>query len=270
MRASPTPHRATPVTEDPPRFACGPVPRLIAHRGYPLHYPENTVAGIEAALAAGAAGVECDVQLSADHQPMIIHDADLLRTAGVAGDVRDMTVAELARVEVNETARLGPRFHGTPIPHLREIVAIARAHPAVTFFLDVKRASLRRFGNDTVLDAILAEMGTHNTSWVIVSFDRTLVERSRTRGVARVGWVVDSWDDVTQGALHALAPDYVFCAAQDVPADVPLPAGRWKWVIYDVNEPAAALDYGRRGAEFVETDAIDAMQASPLLHAHLT
>ena len=258
------------MTEDLPRSARGPVPRLIAHRGSPLHYPENSVAGIEAALATGAAAFECDVQLSADRQPVIIHDADLQRTAGVAGDVRDMTAAELARVEVNETARLGPRFHGTHIPHLREIVAIARTHPAVTFFLDVKRASLRRFGNDAVLDAILAKMGTHSTSWVIVSFDRTLVERSRSRGVAHVGWVVDSWNDVAQGALHALAPDYVFCAAQNVPAVVPLPAGRWKWVIYDVNEPAAALDYGRRGAEFVETDAIGEMLASPLLQPHPT
>lgn len=268
MRPSPTSRRATPVTDAPPRPARGRVPQLVAHRGYPRHYPENSIAGIRAALSAGAAAVECDVQLSADHQPMIIHDPDVQRTAGTAGDVRDMTAAELARVEVNETARLGPRFHGTHIPQLREIVEVAHQHPAATFFLDVKRASLRRFGNDVVLDAVLAEIGTLSTSWVIVSFDRTLVGRSRTRGAAHVGWVVDSWDDVTHGALHALAPDYVFCAARNVPVDAPLPAGCWKWVVYDVNDPAAALDYWGRGADFVETDAIGEMLASPLLHPH--
>ncbi len=241
------------------------MPQLVAHRGYPLRYPENSIVGIRAALAAGAVAVECDVQLSADHQPMIIHDSDLQRTAGVAGDVRDMTAAELARVEVNETARFGPRFHGEHIPRLREMAGIARRHPAVTFFLDVKRASLRRFGNDVVLDAILAEIEADSATWVIVSFDRSLVERSRTRCAARVGWVVDNLDAVTQGVLRALAPDFVFCAARNLPAAAPLPAGRWLWVVYDVNDPSAALEYAARGAHCVETDAIGEMLASPML-----
>ena len=247
------------------RPARGRVPQLIAHRGYPLHYPENSIVGMRAALAAGATGVECDVHLSADRQPMIIHDMDLQRTAGSAGDVRDMTAADLARIEVNETARLGPRFQDTHIPRLRDIVMLARQYPAVTFYLDVKRASLRRFGNDAVLDVVLAEIA-HAMSWVIVSFDRTLVERSRVRGAASVGWVVEHWEDVARGALHAVGPDYVFCAARNVPAGVPLPAGCWKWVIYDVNDPAAALEYAARGADCVETDAIGEMLASPLLH----
>jgi len=243
-------------------------PQLVAHRGYPLRYPENSIAGIRAALAAGAKAVEFDVQLSADHQPMIIHDADLQRTAGIAGDVRDMSVAELAHVEVNESARLGGRFRGTGIPRLREIVEISRGHPALKFFIDVKPASLRRFGNDTVLDAILAEIEATSASWIIVSFDRTLVERSRVRSAAPIGWVVDKWDDAARGAVQALDPDYVFCAAHIVPAAALLPAGRWKWVIYDVNDPAAALDFGERGADLIETDAIGEMLASPLLQPH--
>ena len=28
------------------------IPRLVAHRGYPRHYPENTLIGLEAALHA--------------------------------------------------------------------------------------------------------------------------------------------------------------------------------------------------------------------------
>ena len=268
MRPSPPSHRTTPVTDAPPGPARGRVPQLIAHRGYPLHYPENSIAGIRAALAAGAVAIECDVHLSADHQPVVIHDAALQRTAGIAGDVRDMTTEEVARVEVNETARLGPHFSGTKIPHLREMVTIARQHPTVTFFLDVKRASLRRFGNDVVLHAILAEIGVDTMSCVIVSFDRALLERARIRSTVRVGWAVDNWDDVAKGALHALSPDYVFCAARAVPVAVPLPAGRWQWVVYDVDDPATALDFGTRGADFVETDAIGEMLASLLPHAH--
>ena len=40
-------------------------PDLVAHRGYALRYPENTLAAFQAAITAGARFVECDVQLSA-------------------------------------------------------------------------------------------------------------------------------------------------------------------------------------------------------------
>jgi hypothetical protein len=80
-----------------------------------------------------------------------------------------------------------------------------------------------------------------------------------------VGWVLDNWSGAALHALHALAPDYVFCAARDVPAGAQLPGGGWRWVIYDVNDPAAALEYGARGADCVETDAIGEMLAAPLL-----
>jgi glycerophosphoryl diester phosphodiesterase len=249
------------VPETAPR-----VPRLIAHRGYPRHYPENSLAGIGAALAAGATGIECDVQLSADHVPLVIHDAALRRTAGIDGDVRDLTAAALEGVEVNESARLGGRFRGTRIPHLAEIAALARAYPAVTFFVDIKRASLRRFGVDTVLDAVLAAWGAAAAP-VLVSFDRTLLQRARARAPAPVGWAVERWGDAAPAALAALAPDYVFCAAGNVPAAALLPPGPWRWVIYDVNEAAAAAHFARHGADFVETDAIGELLASPLLRA---
>lgn len=248
-----------------PRAAPGTVPRLIAHRGYPLHYPENSLAGFHAALAAGATAVECDLQLSADHQPMIIHDADLQRTAGVPGDVRELTGAELAGVEVNEPARLGARFHGTRIPRLQELVALARTRPALEFFLDVKRASLRRFGNDAVLDAVLSVIDAGSPSWVIVSFDRGFLERSRHRCAAPIGWVVERPDIATLAVLRTLEPDYAFCAARNLPIAETLPRGNWQWVIYGVDDPALALELGARGADCVETDAIGELLASPLL-----
>lgn len=260
--------RATPVTEATRlRPARGSAPQLVAHRGYPRHYPENSLAGIRAAVAAGATAVEFDVNLSADHRPLVIHDADLRRTAGITGDVRDLSADQLASVEVNETARLGTRFRGTNIPRLRDIVELSRVHPALTFFIDVKRASVRRFGHDVVLDAILADIDMRSPSWVLVSFDRVVVERARARGMARIGWVVESWEQATQDSLSALAPDFAFCAADAVPADVPLPAGPWQWVIYGVDDAATVLALGARGAAFIETDAIGELLAAPSLRA---
>ena len=62
---------------------------LIAHRGYPAYYPENTLVGLEAALKAGADFLEFDVQLSADRVPLLLHDENLKRTTGFNGLVTD-------------------------------------------------------------------------------------------------------------------------------------------------------------------------------------
>lgn len=61
---------------------------LLAHRGLvsPTR-PENTVAAVEAALAAGADGVEVDLRMTADGVLAVSHDADLRRVARLADAV---------------------------------------------------------------------------------------------------------------------------------------------------------------------------------------
>ena len=63
------------------------IPQLVAHRGYSLRYPENTLLAIEQAFIAGACYVECDVQLTQDGVPVLLHDNNLQRTTGQAEDV---------------------------------------------------------------------------------------------------------------------------------------------------------------------------------------
>lgn len=70
----------------------------IAHRA--LHdvtdgRPENSLAAIRAAIAAGYA-IEIDVQLSADWQAMVFHDYDLNRLTGQPGPIQMRTAKELS------------------------------------------------------------------------------------------------------------------------------------------------------------------------------
>ena len=55
------------------------IPELVAHRGYPQHYPENTLIGIEAAITAGARFIDVDVQLSADRVPVLATSSRRIR-----------------------------------------------------------------------------------------------------------------------------------------------------------------------------------------------
>jgi glycerophosphoryl diester phosphodiesterase len=68
----------------------------IAHRGLwsPGGAPENSLGAFQAACAAGY-GVELDVQLSADGEAVVFHDATLKRMTGREGRVADYTAADL-------------------------------------------------------------------------------------------------------------------------------------------------------------------------------
>jgi glycerophosphoryl diester phosphodiesterase len=65
-----------------------PYPCWIAHRGAGKLAPENTLAAFRLGAEHGFGMFECDVKLSADGEPFLLHDAELDRTTngqGVAG-----------------------------------------------------------------------------------------------------------------------------------------------------------------------------------------
>jgi glycerophosphoryl diester phosphodiesterase len=77
--------------------------RPIAHRG--LHGPgevENTPSAFVAAIAAGYA-IETDLQISADGEAIVHHDAALGRLTEGSGRLAAMTAAELTRVSFKDT-----------------------------------------------------------------------------------------------------------------------------------------------------------------------
>ena len=61
-----------------------PYPRWIAHRGAGKLAPENTLAAFRLGAHYGYRMAECDVKLSADGVPFLLHDDDLARTTNAA------------------------------------------------------------------------------------------------------------------------------------------------------------------------------------------
>ena len=60
-------------------------PQVVSHRTNAGDAPENTLAGIEAAVRDGCAAVEVDVRASADGALVLLHDETLARTTGEIG-----------------------------------------------------------------------------------------------------------------------------------------------------------------------------------------
>lgn len=76
-------------------------PKIWAHRGCSLTYPENTLSAFRAAAQLeGITGIELDVQLTKDNHMVVIHDETVDRTTNGSGNVRDYTLAELQSLQI--------------------------------------------------------------------------------------------------------------------------------------------------------------------------
>ena len=229
-------------------------PILLAHRGWPGRYPENSRVGIEAALRAGVRCVEFDVQLSADRVPVVIHDASLQRTAGIAGPVSGFDARELAAVSVHEPARFGARFAGEPLPSLAEIVALLQDWPQAKAFVEIKRESAEAHGVDATVALVLDVLAPVRERCVVISFVERAVMTARRLGASATGWILNYYDDDSRSLAEAMAPDYLSCDYRKLPAaPTMLWSGPWQWGSYEIAEVEHALDLFERGVPIIES-----------------
>lgn len=243
-------------------MATKPVPLLVAHRGYPSRYPENTLLGIQAAVAAGAKWFEFDVQLSRDCIPFLCHDDSLERTAGLHRLILDMTAAELESVDVGETARFGDRYAGTHPTKLTELIAWLKTEPQVKAFVEIKQESIDRFGLETVVVAVMQAVKPALLQCVIISFNAESLVRARALGAGPVGWALEDAGPSTAARAAAFGPEYLFVGDRMfAQAQAALPGG-WRWAVYQVQDPVYAARLAEQGAHMVETDAIGEMLAA--------
>ena len=75
----------------------------FAHRG---GRPENTLAAMTKSHQLGAVGVEVDLAFSKDGHPVLIHDSTVDRTSDGKGSVKDMTLAQLKKLDFGSRTSL--------------------------------------------------------------------------------------------------------------------------------------------------------------------
>src|SRR5262245_49122214 len=236
------------------------LPEIIASRGNAAEYPENTLPALRSALELGARFVEFDVQLSADRQPLLLNDSNLRRTAGLDRNALEMTAQELAEISVNEEGRFQGRYKDVGIPTLSQAVSLLATYPAVTAFVELKRASLRNFGQEIVVRKVCEALRNVVRQCVIVSFDLSAVHHVRQVSSYRVGWMLSEYTSLSALKCEALAPDYVLCDHQLLtPGTSRLWRGPWRWALYDVDNRRLATDLAARGARLIGTTDVRAM-----------
>ena len=101
-----------------------PYPLWIAHRGAGKLAPENTLAAFRLGAQHGYDAFECDVKLSADDVPFLLHDAALARTTRIEGVAGERPWAELSQLDAGGWH--SRRFAGEPLATLAAIAHYVR------------------------------------------------------------------------------------------------------------------------------------------------
>jgi glycerophosphoryl diester phosphodiesterase len=110
----------------PPATASWPYPRWIAHRGAGTLAPENTLAAFALGAAKGYGMFECDVKLSSDGVPFLLHDSTLERTTNGQGQAIKQSWHQLGQLDAG--AWHSGTFAGEPLPTLAQTAAFCRQH----------------------------------------------------------------------------------------------------------------------------------------------
>lgn len=239
------------------------LPEIIAHRGNAAEFPENTLPALASAVELGARYVEFDVQLTSDKVPVVFHDSDLARVAERPDVIHDLTWSQFAEIPVGEVRRFGERFAFTYPPSLAQTMDALAGWKDVTAFVEIKRASLRKFGREIVLRRVADVVAQAVNRCVLISFDLPSLRILRLMTGVRIGWVLPTYDERAAADAAAVAPEFLFCNLERLPpASEPLWSGPWEWAIYEVPDLKTARDCQSRGVRFVETMSVRALLAA--------
>ena len=116
-------------------------PLVISHAACGGHAPENTLAGVRAALEFGADAIEIDVQASADGVPVLMHDPTLDRTTSGKGELSSFTAAQLATLDAG----------GEPVPTFAHALELTRGRALLV--AEIKRPGCEEALADVVRSA---------------------------------------------------------------------------------------------------------------------
>ncbi len=114
-------------------------PAIISHRGAGGLAPENTLAGIQAALDHQVRLVEVDLRRSQDGVLLLLHDRTVDRTTNGQGAAHALPWSTLQTLDAGR--HFAAEFAGTPLPALEAVFAFVQNKP-LTLVIELKDTAL--------------------------------------------------------------------------------------------------------------------------------
>lgn len=169
--------------------------KIIGHRGAAGYAPENTLYSFEVAIDLGCDRAELDVRLSKDGEAVVFHDEEISRIAKIHGNISDLTLAELKKLDLPNKQK---------IPTLKEVIDICKGKIDLQIELKVSEES-------RLVNQIISHKNMINNI-VITSFDPDILqEMKRINPKLKVGLLFkeysnDIWNFVKKIPLDFIGP----------------------------------------------------------------
>lgn len=179
----------------------------IAHRGYNVDYPENTLHAFKMAKKKGFDVVEADIRFTSDNIPVIIHNATINEVARnydgseLAEEiaVSDITYTELLNYDFGIWK--GEEFAGTKIPTLDEFLQLCRNLSIIplldTYGVDTEEKAL-------IIKESLEKYKLNNSVWICSSNYTALRILSK---VISAFYGVVSWESEPNNSVKSIVSD---------------------------------------------------------------
>ena len=236
-----------------------PLPLWIAHRGAGRLAPENTLAAFRLGAAHGYRAFECDVKLSADDVPFLLHDATLERTTSGRGVAGELDWSVLSRIDAGGWHS---RAHaGEPLPSQSALATYMRAN-AFALDLEIKPTPGTEHHTGQVVGREAARLwaGADAPPLLFSSFrPEALAGARETAAHIPRALLLDTlwpgWLDVAQQlGCSAVITNYNVMSAQ---ALAQIHSAAMRGLVYTVNDPAPAAWLQSIGIDGIITDAVD-------------
>ena len=156
--------------------------QIVGHRGASDDAPENTLESLMLAWEQGAYGAECDIILTKDLKPVLMHDDSTKRTAlnGVDLIVEKTDWSELQKLDVGSWKH--EKWKGVKIPLLEDVL---RAIPdGRHLFIEIKTGDANSGADPRVIDylpQLVEKEGISPDKISFICFDHAFLNRLKKR-----------------------------------------------------------------------------------------
>ena len=243
-----------------------PYPRWVAHRGAGKLAPENTLAAFRLGASHGYRMFECDVKLSADGVPFLMHDATLQRTtnaktkigrgqSAIGGNHLWGTLSQLDAGSWHSRA-----YAGEALPTLDAVAAYCIANH---YYLNIEIKPTP--GTERITGEVVAQHAAR--LWqgqpvqpLLTSFEVEALQGAReTQADLPLGLLLDTlWTGWLETAL-TLGCQAIVCnhALWDTSSVAQAKSGGFRTLSYTVNDEWAAQRLIDLGTDGIITDRVD-------------
>lgn len=235
-----------------------PYPLWIAHRGGGSLAPENTLAAFRVGAAHGYRAFECDVKLSADGVPFLLHDTTLQRTTPQRGVASERAWSALSRIDAGGWHSRA--FAGEPLPSLEAIAGfVLRNGHALNLELKPTPGQEAETGRVVALEVQRLWAG-HARLPLLSSFEPASLAAAQAtapalpRALLLEAWTPGWFDSATALGCVAVVTAYPM---MDAGVIARLHDAGMRALCYTVNDPAEAQRLLRLGIDGLITDTID-------------